>query len=334
MIPRTKSRGAAALLAAAGLLTAGLATASPAPAAPPQDGTERAATARGGDDTPKHPLKIKAKRDAQKEAALQRKLEGKEPSPRARAQTRTCRSSSRAPTRSSSCSRSSARRSTRSSRARPLAEPAAAGASTARVHNEIPAPNRRKDNSTLWQADYDQAHYEDMYFNRMAEYYETQSSGRYSVDGDVTEWVKVPFNQALYGRDYCGDIVCGRTNALVRDALAVWVAEPARRRVQNMAADPRRTSTTFDVQDRYDVDGDGNYEEPDGFIDHFQIVHAGGDQAAGDPIYGSDAIWSHRWYANLQDGGPGGLPGVNVGSNGGAFSSDDGAEQPDRRLGG
>ena len=35
--------------------------------------------------------------------------------------------------------------------------------------------------------------------------------------------------------------------------------------------------------DRYDVDGDGNFREPDGFIDHFQIVHAGGDQAAGDP---------------------------------------------------
>ena len=44
-----------------------------------------------------------------------------------------------------------------------------------------------------------------MYFNRMTEYYETQSSGRYSVDGDVTEWVKVPYNQALYGRGYCGD---------------------------------------------------------------------------------------------------------------------------------
>ena len=40
-----------------------------------------------------------------------------------------------------------------------------------------------------------------MYFNRMAEYYERQSSGRYSVEGDVTGWVKVPFNEARYGRD-------------------------------------------------------------------------------------------------------------------------------------
>ena len=92
------------------------------------------------------------------------------------------------------------------------------------LHNEIPEPDRSEDNSTLWQSDYDKSHYEDMYFNRMAEYYETQSSGRYSVEGDVTEWVKVPFNQAAYGRDFCGDVVCDSTKALVRDALAVWVA--------------------------------------------------------------------------------------------------------------
>ena len=27
----------------------------------------------------------------------------------------------------------------------------------------------------------------------------------------------------------------------------------------------------FDVWDRYDYDGDGNFNEPDGYIDHFQI---------------------------------------------------------------
>ena len=52
---------------------------------------------------------------------------------------------------------------------------------------------------------------------------------------------------------------------------------------------------SFDQWDRYDYDGDGNFNEPDGYIDHFQIVHAGGDQADGDPYQGEDAIWSHRW---------------------------------------
>ena len=66
---------------------------------------------------------------------------------------------------------------------------------------------------------------------------------------------------------------------------------------------------TFDHQDRYDVDADGDFNEPDGFIDHFQIVHAGGDEAASDPQQGTDAIWSHRSFANLQAGGPGGIAG-------------------------
>ena len=134
-----------------------------------------------------------------------------------------------------------------------------------------------------------------MYFNRMAEYYETQSSGRYSVKGDVTEWVKVPFNEALYGRNYCGGIVCTHV-ALVRDALAVWVK--GQLDSGKTMAQIQSYLHSFDEWDRYDADGDGNFDEADGFIDHFQIVHAGGDEAAGDPIYGTDAIWSHRSYAN------------------------------------
>ena len=151
------------------------------------------------------------------------------------------------------------------------------------------------DNTTLWQADYNRTHYENMYFNRMAEYYETQSSGRYSVEGDVTEWVKVPFNEALYGRNYCGSIVCNTSKALVRDALAVWVDEQAAPGwAMDDAAGPGLPQDLRPVQDRYDVDGDDIFNEPDGVIDHFQIVHAGGDEAAGDPNQGTDAIWSHR----------------------------------------
>ena len=91
------------------------------------------------------------------------------------------------------------------------------------LHNKIPEPDRAVDNSTLWQSDYNQAHYENMYFNRMKGYYEDQSSGRYSVDGDVTDWVKVPFNEARYGRNACGGIVCTNTWQLVRNAINIWV---------------------------------------------------------------------------------------------------------------
>src|SRR6476661_7443853 len=141
------------------------------------------------------------------------------------------------------------------------------------LHNQIPKPDRTKDNSTLWQKDYNRSHYENMYFSRMKSFYSQQSSGKYTVDGDVTEWVKVPFNEARYGRDYCHSIVCGSTYNLIRDALAEWTQSKldagwTMSHIQSYLK-------TFDHQDRYDYDGDGNFNEPDGYIDHFQIVHAG-----------------------------------------------------------
>lgn len=199
------------------------------------------------------------------------------------------------------------------------------------AHNVIPAPDRSVDNSTLWQADYNKAHYQDMYFNRMAGYYEDQSSGRYSVAGDVTEWVRVPFNEARYGRNYCGGIVCNNTWVLIRDAMAQWVQ--GQKDAGKSMAEIESYLKTFDVWDRYDFDGDGNFDESDGYIDHFQIVHAGGDEAAGDPNQGSDAIWSHRWYANLNPfgtGPTGGAPfgGTQIGQGG----TDSGVEIPNNRT--
>ena len=100
--------------------------------------------------------------------------------------------------------------------------------------------------------------------------------------------------------------------------MSYWVQGQIGRR-EDDSRRSRRISRTFDVEDRYDVDGDGNFREPDGFIDHFQIVHAGGDQAAGDPHQGTDAIWSHRRLRHPV--GPGGLIGFNAGSNSTASAS-------------
>jgi immune inhibitor A len=185
------------------------------------------------------------------------------------------------------------------------------------LHNQIPKPDRSVNNSTVWQKNYSKSHYEDLYFKRMRKFYEQQSSGIYSVQGDVTAWVKVPFNEARYGSDYCGDIICSNVWFLVRDALAEWVqgrldAGWDMTRIQDYLK-------TFDKQDRYDYDNDGDFTEPDGYIDHFQIVHAGGDEADDDPIYGTDAIWSHRSNVGIHANGTGPGPaigGVEVGEGG------------------
>ena len=46
-----------------------------------------------------------------------------------------------------------------------------------------------------------------MYFNRMRKFYERESNGKFSFGGAITEWVKVPFNQARYGRNENNTIV-------------------------------------------------------------------------------------------------------------------------------
>jgi immune inhibitor A len=53
----------------------------------------------------------------------------------------------------------------------------------------------------------------------------------------------------------------------------------------------------FDVWDRYDYNGNGNFDEPDGYIDTFQSVHAGlGEEGGGS----AETIWSHSWYAHYE----------------------------------
>ena len=192
--------------------------------------------------------------------------------------------------------------------------------------NEIPEPDRSVDNSTVWKPDYNRAHYEKTYFGEGAgveslkTYYEKQSSGRYSVDGTVTNWVRVQYNEARYGRSNgfpCTGNVCSNTYNLVQDAANQWYADQLA--AGRPAAEVNAELATFDKWDRYDHDTDGNFNEPDGYIDHFQIVHAGGDQADGDPWQGEDAIWSHRWKTFQGTGqGPAGNPdgGNQIGTSG------------------
>ncbi|MGB2568796.1 immune inhibitor A domain-containing protein [Micromonospora citrea] len=196
------------------------------------------------------------------------------------------------------------------------------------LHNEIPKPNRAVDNSTVWQEDYSADYFRKLYFGEgqgdesLKQYYEAQSSGRYSVEGKVTDWVKVQYNEARYGRSGgypCGSNVCTNTWALVRDAANQWVADQKAqgRSDEEIAADVK----AMDQWDRYDFDADGDFNESDGYIDHFQIVHSGGDEADGDPYQGEDAIWSHRWYAFASDQGstgPANFPagGTQIGNTG------------------
>ena len=158
---------------------------------------------------PKHPLAIKAKREAQKQAALERKPEGegadfkewlgrraKDVELERKGTDRIFVVLAEFGNERYAGAGSRLRRAASPTTRRTTSRTRSPRPSTARCTTRSRSRTASVDNSTLWQEDYDREHYEDMYFNRMAEYYEKQSSGRYSVEGDVTEWVKVPFNQA------------------------------------------------------------------------------------------------------------------------------------------
>ncbi|WP_435213794.1 immune inhibitor A domain-containing protein [Streptomyces sp. bgisy034] len=191
------------------------------------------------------------------------------------------------------------------------------GGTAGPLHNQIAKPDRKKDNSTAWKADYNRKHFEDLYFGTgkktesVKKYYEKQSSGRYSVEGEVSDWVKVPYNEARYGNNACGQTNCSSVWNVVSDGLNAWVAQQkaAGRTDAEIKADVKQ----FDQWDRYDFDGDGDFNESDGYIDHFQVVHAGEDESAGGGAQGTDAIWAHRWYAFGTDAGATGPAGNKLG---------------------
>jgi immune inhibitor A len=186
------------------------------------------------------------------------------------------------------------------------------------VHNNIPAPDRSEDNSTYWRSSFDRQHYLDMFFNGMPDQggesfngvYQEMSSGRFDVEGDVSDWVTVPNSEASYGQTESNVDM----TRFIGDSAQAWYADQQAK--GKSEAEIAAYLKSFDVWDRFDHDGDGVFNEPDGYVDHFQAIHAGTGEEAGAPEW---AIWSHRWAANPSGRqGPEGAKfgGVQIGNTG------------------
>jgi immune inhibitor A len=160
-------------------------------------------------------------------------------------------------------------------------------------HNNI-QPNET-DN---YYSDYDVDHFEDMIFGddgvegpngenfiSQKQFYEEQSGGTYTIEGNAYGWLKVPGTAKYYGADRADgghdNVSPGGSKRLVADTYAAALA----------AGIPLED---YDLEDPHDLDADGNYWEPDGLVDHLQIIHAGMGQEAGGGSLFDDAIWSHR----------------------------------------
>lgn len=164
-------------------------------------------------------------------------------------------------------------------------------------HNSIPEPDRSVDNTTYWVDDFNRDHYLEMLFaegegvNSMRQFYIEQSSNRYAVDGDVTDWVGISGPACDYGYSAGFAATWGFLEESVDGWYDMMIAD-------GMSSDEINDYLSqFDVWDRYDWDGDGNFDEPDGYIDHYQAIHSGEGREAGGGELGDCAIWSHRWYA-------------------------------------
>ena len=180
------------------------------------------------------------------------------------------------------------------------------------VHNQIPAPDRNwdgsatDDNSTYWTADFNRAHYQDMMFGEGESFKDF-----YPSSPTVGSWPRVtsptgsrcPTTRPATATSNNAD---GYWN-YVKDTATAWY--DAQKAAGKTDAEIKTYLKQFDKVDRYDSDGDGNFNEPDGYIDHFQAIHAGEGEEAGGGAQGANAIWSHRWYAYSTDAGqdrPGG----------------------------
>ncbi len=191
-------------------------------------------------------------------------------------------------------------------------------------HNELPEPDRAVDNTTLWVPDFNRDHYLGMLFddtpgaNSMRNFYKEQSSGRYAVYGDVTDWIQTPGDAASYDDDFDSPLGGNQVWYFLKDQVNGWYN--AQIAAGKTPAEINDYLSQFDVSDRYDYNGNGDFDEPDGYIDTFQSIHAGEGNEACSPACDNWAIWSHSWYAFFGDQGKTGpdfnkLGGIQIGNS-------------------
>jgi immune inhibitor A len=205
------------------------------------------------------------------------------------------------------------------------------------LHNKIPNPadGDNLDNNSFWVNNFSSEHFDKMLFTdegitervrpdltgpdgkagidisgyTMKAMYEEMSKGAYTVTGEATPWVTVDHSEGWYGAS-----VCHLNDKGVYEAGAIqdMQGHPENKlgpgqlpidAVNELAdKDPDFPWADYDIEDQGDLNGNGNYNEPDGIIDHVVLVHAGADKSGGGGAEGTYAIWAHSSAV------PGGAP--------------------------
>ncbi|WP_020520630.1 immune inhibitor A domain-containing protein [Catelliglobosispora koreensis] len=197
------------------------------------------------------------------------------------------------------------------------------------LHNQIPNPASypHKDNNSMWVPDFSPEYFNKILYTdkgltervrtdltgpdgkpginlsgyTMRNMYLEMSKGKYTVDGQATPWVKVPHSEGWYGASRCFQDAEGNWQppAAVQSMNGhpnnpLGAGKLATDAVDTLAAmNPNFPWADYDIEDQGDRDGDGNFFEPDGVVDHLVLVHAGEDKSGGGGAEGTYAIWAH-----------------------------------------
>lgn len=144
--------------------------------------------------------------------------------------------------------------------------------------------------------DYTPEHYQNIFFGEntykgadgkdyvsMRRHLFEESGGSFDFNGGVAGWYETKHDAKYYGA-----LDPLYTNGGTDQNNAAKLALEA---LENVSKDPKIDLSQYDVEDPMDIDGDGNYFEPDGVVDTLIVLHAGiGEEFTGGSL-GSDAIW-------------------------------------------
>jgi len=150
----------------------------------------------------------------------------------------------------------------------------------------------------MYYADYSVAHYRNLMYSTSGyagpngqnlqsgyQYYQAESGASLFYTGDVFGWVRANNNADYYGGHGPDDNKDQRAEELIIEAVE-----------KAIAANPAIDLAEYDIEDQYDVDLDGNRNEPDGVIDHVNVFHSSIGEEAGGGRLSANAIWSHRYF--------------------------------------
>ncbi len=168
---------------------------------------------------------------------------------------------------------------------------------------DLPHNNNRLSrlDTNMFYDNYQQDHYRELLFSETGfsgpsgqnllsahQYFQQASGETFVFTGDVKGWYTAQQNAEYYGgNDTENDDNDKAVGELVKEAVTAAVAGMSTAELQS-----------YDIEDPYDLDGDGNLKESDGIIDHIMLFHSSVGEEAGGGVLGQDAIWSHRFFVD------------------------------------